>query len=341
MTGTDRDAARRAFADAAGWGNAPETALPADASFRQYYRLNRADGTSTLIMDAPPDKEDVHPYIAVDEHLVSLGLSAPRILARDTEQGFLLLEDFGDGTFTNLFATGEADGPLYDLATDALIALHRAAGVAALDVPPYDMDVLLREALLLPDWLYPALTGHACLPEVRDAYARAWRAVFDSLPPVPDTLVLRDYHVDNLMRLDDRTGAAACGLLDFQDALIGPRAYDLVSLLEDARRDIDVDIIARCRARYSAGMGTLLEDEDAFDRWYRALGAQRHAKVAGIFTRLMKRDGKPKYLIHIPRVVRLLRRHLETAPDLAPVAAWFATHLPTFDAPLPPPSDWG
>lgn len=321
----ERTAHRRAFAAKAGWGQAREQALPVDASFRRYFRLEQASG-SVLVMDAPPEREPLSPFVRVARHLVALGFSAPRILDIDEKEGFLLIEDFGDRTFTRLLADGDDEDALYELAVDTLAALHGRAEAGRIALPRYDLAPLLEEAALFVDWYWPEQRGSACPDAVREAYFEAWRQVFAALPALPPTLVLRDFHVDNLMLLKGREGLAACGLLDFQDALIGPPAYDLVSLLEDARRDIDPARADRLYRRYCAAIGDL--DEASLAASYAALGAQRHAKVAGIFLRLLRRDGKSAYLKHVPRVLALLDRQLRQAPVLAPMQAWMATHMP-------------
>lgn len=329
-TQDERDAARRAFISSAGWGHAQEQPLPADASFRRYYRLV-AGQDSVLVMDAPPKREAVRPFLQIARHLLALGFSAPRILASDERAGFILLEDFGDRTFTRLLAEGAQEDALYNLAVDTLIALHRHRQASRIALPAYGLGPLLDEAALFVDWYWPEKFGRPCPMRLRQDYLEAWRLVCETVPRMPTTLVLRDFHIDNLMLLKGREGVKACGLLDFQDALIGCPAYDLVSLLEDARRDIDPDKVARYYRRYCAGMGDL--DEDALAICYAALGAQRHAKVAGIFLRLLRRDGKDAYLKHVPRVLRLLDRQLRQAPVLEPVRAWMDQHMPDLRVP--------
>jgi aminoglycoside/choline kinase family phosphotransferase len=321
---TERAAALDAFLAAAGWADAARDPLPGDASFRRYIRLRRGV-ESAMAMDAPPPREDVRPFLAVARHLAAMDFSAPRILAENTAEGFLMLEDLGDATFTRELAAGADEAALYRLATDLLIALHRRPDAAAADLPAYDDDRLLAEAALLVDWYVPAVTGRALDASLRDEYLALWRAVFGPARAVPETLVLRDYHVDNLMVLPGREGIAACGLLDFQDAVIGPVAYDLVSLLEDARRDLAPGLAEAMTERYLAAFPAL--DPAALDVSYAVLGAQRSAKIIGIFTRLCRRDGKPHYLRHIPRVWRLLEGDLRH-PALADLESWFARHLP-------------
>ena len=321
----ERAQAIASFLAAAGWDKARLSPLAGDASFRRYLRLDGAGGRA-MLMDAPPPQEDVRPFLAVARLLHAMALSAPRILAEDSAAGLLLLEDFGDGTFTRLLAAGAAEEPLYALAVDVLIAINRRfAGAAADFLPPYDEARLLAEAALLVDWYLPAITGVPVDPALRQSYLDLWRELLPAACAVPQTLVLRDYHVDNLMRLDDRQGLEVCGLLDFQDAVRGPMSYDLVSLLEDARRDVPAVLAEAMRERFLAGFPAL--DRAAFDRSYALLGAQRNCKIIGIFTRLHRRDGKPGYLRHIPRVWRWLEQDLRH-PALAPLGRWLDRHIP-------------
>lgn len=327
----DRAALIDRFLAEVGWPGAQRRVLAADASFRRYDRVWR-NGASAVLMDAPPPQEDIRPFLRVAHTLRALGLSAPEPFAADETAGLLLLEDLGDRTFTRALAAGADEAALYRLAIDVLIALHQSwaergvTGPEARALPAYDEARLLEEALLLPDWALPALTGRPTPRAVRDSYAAAWRAVLPlAYRGVPETLVLRDYHVDNLMHLEGRDGIAACGLLDFQDAVVGPASYDVVSLLEDARRDIAPGLVDAMRARYLDAFPAL--DRDAFMTSYAVLGAQRAAKIVGIFTRLCLRDGKPQYLAHMPRLWRLLDAGLRH-PALGPVAEWFDREIP-------------
>ena len=308
-----------AFLDRTGWGDVPAAPLAGDASFRRYYRLGR-NRSSVVLMDAPPPQEDVGPYVAVAALLRGLGFSAPEVLAEDRAEGFLLLEDFGDDTYTRLLARGADEPSLYRLAVDTLIALQRAPGTRGTpEIPPYDIERLLGEAALLVDWYSPLASA------LREEYLALWQAVLPDAVVSPPTLVLRDYHVDNLMLLPDRPGVRGCGLLDFQDAVTGPPSYDLVSLLEDARRDVPAPLRRAMTERYLAAFPAL--DRSAFLRAAAILAAQRHCKILGIFTRLWKRDGKRQYLAHIPRVWRLLGADLRH-PALTPIARWLDRHLP-------------
>jgi aminoglycoside/choline kinase family phosphotransferase len=319
---------RAGFLVRQGFAGAQLHALPADASFRRYFRLEGGP-RAALLMDSPPDRLDVRPFVTVATHLRRLGLSAPEPFAVDAVRGLVLVEDFGDATFTRLLGEGADEHALYELAIDTLAALQCAPMATSVAVPPYSRALLLTEASLLVEWFWPAHHGRVADPVLLDSWRAAWAAVFDSLPPAPTTLVLRDYHVDNLMRLDGRAGIAACGLLDFQDSLLGSPAYDLVSLLEDVRRDVPDALAAEMRARHAAAVAPT----PGFEAWYAALGAQRQAKILGLFVRLAVRDGKHGYLRHLPRSARLLARQLEN-PVLAPVAQWFAANFPDWQRPL-------
>jgi aminoglycoside/choline kinase family phosphotransferase len=331
----DRAARIAAFLAAAGWGAAERRTLAGDASFRRYDRLTRG-GESAVLMDAPPPEEDVRPFLAVAGILRGLGLSAPAIVAQDVAAGLLLLEDLGDGTYTRLLAGGADEAALYALAVDALIELQCRFDPAAALLPRYDETRLLGEAALLVDWYVPAMTGEAMPDALRQEYLDAWRAVLPQAAGAAPTLVLRDYHVDNLLHLPQRPGVAACGLLDFQDAVVGPASYDLVSLLEDARRDVAPALAERMIERYLAAFPTA--DRTAFLASYAVLGAQRNCKIVGIFTRLWRRDGKPQYLPHIARVWRLIERDL-AHPALAPVADFLARTIPSPLRGIPPRRD--
>ncbi len=319
-----RDSQIATFLASQGWAGVERRTLADDASFRRYERVSH-NGRGAVLMDAPPEKENIRPFIAVAKILRQLKLSAPNVLAQDTEQGFLLLEDLGDDTYTRVLATSpQREADLYLLATDLLIDLHRRFKTAG-TVPLYDDALLMTEAGLLLNWYLPAATGKPASESDRREYAKLWGVLFAQARDVPETLVLRDYHVDNLIWLPERDGVSACGLLDFQDAVIGPATYDLVSLLEDARRDIPPEIAKRCLNRYMAAFPNI--DMDAFQRSYAILGAQRSAKILGIFTRLDRRDGKPDYLGHLPRVWRWLESDL-THPVLSELRKWFDRVLP-------------
>lgn len=332
--GADRIRLAKKFLAENDWPDATLAVLADDASFRRYFTVGDRTRRAVL-MDAPPDKEATEPFARIARFLALKGFSAPAILAEDRDAGFLLIEDFGADTYTRLLNAGADEQALYSLATDTLIALHQTVpdGTAprAL-VPVYDWPTYWRELSLLTDWYWPAVMNKPCPEDVRAEFETLWRRALDALDAgsnggkkIPNSLVLRDFHVDNMIRLPDRPGTAACGLLDFQDALVGPVAYDLVSLLEDARRDVPEALARAMKARYLAAFPDL--DQDMFMAAYAALGVQRSVKILGIFTRLDRRDGKPTYLRHIPRVWRWIEGGLRH-PDLSDIRAWFDRSLP-------------
>jgi aminoglycoside/choline kinase family phosphotransferase len=321
---SERDRLRADFVRRAGWGDAGERLLAGDASFRKYFRLSRPRA-SAVVMDAPPPQEDVRPFVRIGRHLIDLGLSAPVIHAIDEANGFLLLEDLGDDTFARVLAAGADEGELYARATDVLVVLHDAGPRALLPgLGAYAGEALIDAAMLLPEWYLPAATGQPTPDEETIAYRAAWRACLTNLAPMPDTLLLRDYHKDNLLWLPMRPGVRACGLLDFQDAQQGHPSYDLVSLIEDARRDVPAAVHAACFGRYVAEAG--LDGQD-FACGFALMAAQRHARIIGLFVRLLERDGKPEYLPHLPRVWRLFERCLRH-DALQPLRAWVDRLLP-------------
>lgn len=328
---TDRERHIVEFLKAAGWGDAARAPLAGDASFRTYERLRR--GTATRVfMDAPPPMEDTVPFIAIDTAFRSQGYSAPEILAADTKRGFLLLEDLGDDLFTHMIGKA-GEEVLYAAAVDLLVDLQSrpvADDVTAdfgvtYRIPAYSEALLLEEARLLTDWYIPNVAGEPLAAAAIEEFDRIWRELLARARHGGDCLVHRDYHADNLVWLPDRESHARVGLLDFQDAVIGPPAYDLVSLLEDARRDVSEGVVEAMLDRYC---DLKVDDAAAFRMSYDILGAQRNTKIIGIFTRLYRRDGKQGYLKLIPRVWRLLEADVDR-PALAPYRAWLDRHVPT------------
>ncbi len=309
-----------AFLAEAGWGDAEVDPIPGDASFRRYFRLCGLDGERAMLMHAPPPQEDPEPFLDVAKWLTEHGLRAPEIFAAQPQAGWVLLEDFGNDRMRDwLDEHPDEEVAAYEGAIDALVELHRCP---AGPFPPYDMQTYQTEAALFTEWYCPAMG----LQVDSDGYAAAWEAALQAMASSDSrrVTVLRDYHAENIMLLGDPASRAPQGLIDFQDALVGHPAYDLVSLLQDARRDVSEELEAAMLARYL----DRAETEGDFAGDYARLGAQRNAKIVGIFTRLFKRDGKPRYLELIPRVWKAMERDL-THSALEPVAHWFDANIPT------------
>lgn len=343
MTGsptTERARARAAFLHAAGWGAATLAAFPGDASTRSYFRLTGGESPA-ILMDAPggaeapacpPDADpktrsqlgynamarlagpDTAAFAAMAQALVARGFSAPHILEADLDAGFLILEDLGDDLFARVIPQRAHEGTLYAAAVDALAAIHRSSFEAepsafgrSWRIQDYDATALLAETHLFLDWYAPE-RGAAPSQAARADWDAAWRAAFAGLDAHAPGLILRDYHAENLIWRPDRAAEASVGLLDFQDALFGHPAYDLVSLIEDARRDVPRDLAEPLTRRFFDKAG--LADRAAFDAAAAVLAAQRNAKILGIFVRLARRDGKAKYLELLPRVAAHFVRDL-------------------------------
>jgi aminoglycoside/choline kinase family phosphotransferase len=316
-----------------GWGWATRAPLAGDASARRYERLTRKGALAgAILMDVPPESGlDVRPFVAVTAWLRAGRFSAPEILAADQRRGLLLLEDLGDDLFARLCASEPRRQPaLYAAAVDLLAALQRRPPPGS-DVgwspPPYDMAVLMREARLAVEWYLPAATGRAVPPDLAAEFEALAEAAFAPVatPVVP---ILRDYHAENLIWLPRRHGHRRVGLLDYQDMLVGHPAYDLASLLEDARRDVGPDLARAMLAGYLAASGG---EPEAYTEAFHRLAAQRNLKIIGLFTRLCRRDGKPRYLGYLPRAWQHLVRDL-AHPDLAELGSFVARHLPPPEA---------
>jgi N-acetylmuramate 1-kinase len=343
-----------AFLDTTPYAAAGTNHLQGDASTRSYARL-LLPGRGAILMNSPPQPdgppirdgkpysalvhlaEDVTPFVAVAGALRDCGLSAPAIYAFDLERGFIVLEDFGDKVFGAEAARGRDLAELWKPAVDVLVALASCPppdrlpieGHAAYRLPAYDAEAMLIEASLLIDWFWPALHGREAPPALAEEFAALWRPILEGAAKSDLGWVLRDYHSPNLMWLPEREGIKRVGILDFQDALRGPLAYDLVSLLQDARLDVPEPLERDLLARYCAARGAQSQQfsSDQFVSLYATLGAQRNSKILGIFARLAKRDGKRGYLAHIPRVARYLERDL-AHPALAELCRFYAREFP-------------
>ena len=308
----------REFLNATAWSNAACEPLTGDASARKYFRLQK-DKQSAVLMDASSVLESVAPFIQISQHLHQLGFSVPAILARSDGKGLLLLEDFGDATFTRLLDNPCEPEKLYTLATDVLIALHQHPQATPKDLRVYHPEKMLEDIGLFLEWRTPTISEAG-----KAEFKTVWREVLPLAHQVPASLLLRDYHVANLMLLPGREGVRQAGLLDFQDAYQGPITYDLVSLLEDARRDVPEELGEKMLARYLARSPAL--DRKAFETSLAILAALRHTRVLAIFERLSQHEGKHDYKkLYSPRVERLLQRALRH-PMLAGVKRWMERH---------------
>jgi aminoglycoside/choline kinase family phosphotransferase len=353
----ERDASE--FLRRSGWGDADVTPLPRDASSRHYARL-RLDGRGALLMDQPRDSEappspeiagelerqvldyntvarlagaDTRRFQAVAEYLQGSGLAAPQIYAADHHRGFVILEDFGDGLFADVLADGGDEYELYRAAVEVLAKLHAEPApvrlAAGMPLHDYDEAAMLAETDLLTEWLLPLALGRIATAAERGEHRALWRAALDGIAGHDKVLVHRDYHAQNLIWMPARAGLDRVGLIDFQDAVAGSRAYDLISLTEDARRDVSPQLAERSTAHYLAAMRSQSRplDEARFRTEMAVMAAQRNAKIVGIFARLYRRDGKPRYLALLPRVWGHLERDL-AHPALAGLRAWYDRTIP-------------
>lgn len=345
-----RSLAMRAFLDRAGWGKARRRHFVGDASARSYEVVSLPGMEPRVLMNSPPlvlgppvrdgrayaeiahTSRTVAAFVAIDRALAAGGVTVPEIFAQDLDEGFLLTGHLGSGSF--LDAEGRPVAERYAAAAGLLAFMHgrswpyslKAAPGVVHDVPPFDRDAMLIEADLLVDWYVPAVTGAPAGEAVRSAYRAEWNSLIDRLAGAETTLMLRDFHSPNIVWRPDREGHDRLGILDFQDALVGPGAYDLASLAMDARVTVPVEIEKTTfdtyvAARQAAGPF----DAEAFAEAYAIMAAQRNSKILGIFVRLDRRDGKPAYLKHLPRIRDYLRRSL-AHPALAGLRAFYEKH---------------
>ena len=348
----ERIAAVRDFLDRSSHGGARRERLAGDASARSYERLTIGSRRVILMNsprrpDGPPVRkglpysavarlaEDVKPFVAIANGLRQHGFSAPEIYAADLDLGLLILEDLGDRVVVEGDPPAPSE-PCYQTAVDVLVALHRLALADTPPVtpeiihtiPPYDLDALMIEVELLLDWYMP-YRGANVSAAARDKFLALWRAALAPVVEAPKTWVLRDFHSPNLLWLPERDGIARLGILDFQDAVMGPAGYDLASLLQDARVDVTEEMEIELLSRYARARRETDPDFDlaGFLTIYATLAAQRASKILGIFARLDRRDGKPQYLRHLPRVWDYLQRSL-ALPQLAGLDVWYRMHVP-------------
>lgn len=323
---SDRASLKTGFLGCTGWGDAESVLVAGDASNRAYERLTLQQKTC-ILMDAPPHKgEDVRPFIFVTQALRDAGLSAPEIYASDPDHGFLLIEDLGDDLFARLIAdNADLEAPLYEAAVDVLLHLHRTLPPK---LPRYDARLMTEVASLAFDWYQRGATG-SVNADGRKAFQDAFQSTLAPLESGAPVLIQRDYHAENLIWLPGRQGLRRVGLLDYQDAMLGHPAYDLVSVLQDARRDVSPDLQRSMVDRYISRSDT---DPKAFDAAYAVLGLQRNLRILGVFARLSMAYGKPHYVDLVPRVWG----HIETGLD-HPAAEAFASLIRS-ELPVPTPA---
>ena len=350
MARVARSLAIREFLDRSGWLGADRAHLAGDASARSYETV-RLEGTDAVVlMNSPPlvlgppvrngrayaeiahTARSVSAFVAIDRLLLAAGFSVPAILAQDLDHGFLLTGNLGSASF--LGPDGEPLAERYEAAAELLAELHGRSWPASAEaapgvvhqIPPFDRDAMLIEAELLLDWYLPALAGRQPTASERAGFAEVWHAALDRLAGAEQSLVLRDYHSPNIIWRAEKSGRDRLGLIDFQDALIGPSAYDVASLAMDARVTVAPAIEKRTVEAYvQARRGAGAFDRGAFEESYAVMAAQRNSKILGIFVRLDRRDGKPAYLKHLPRIRAYLRRAL-AHPALAPMRAFYERH---------------
>jgi aminoglycoside/choline kinase family phosphotransferase len=297
----------------------PQTIAPAssDASFRRYFRISEASGRTFVVMDAPPGKEDVRPYLKVTNLLERIGVHVPHVHEQDINQGFLLLEDLGSTLYLARLHAGDDPDRLYGDALNALAQIQVQGRDAAAELAPYDREALLRELSLMPEWFCAKHLALAPSAAEQATVAAAFEFLITEALAQPKVFVHRDYHSRNLMV----TGARNPGVIDFQDAVCGPIGYDLVSLLKDCYISWPRERVERWvsgyRARIIANGGPGGRDDREFLRWFDLIGVQRHIKVLGIFARLWYRDGKNGYLKDLPLTLEYVRDTCKRYPELA------------------------
>ncbi len=318
----DRGTLLRTFLSDTGWGNAKSEILAGDASNRRYDRLEDPLLGRAVLMDAPPDKgEDIRPFIEIADHLRHIGLSAPKIIASDTESGFLILEDLGDGLYTHVVKQdAKLESELYRAATKVVFVTQQ-------NPPPDDLNAfgpteMADASLLAVDWYLKHMAPNAL--DIRDEFQQRVLAVLEQNLQGDLVLVQRDYHAGNLVWLPERDGVERVGLLDFQDAVLGHPAYDLASLLKDARRDVGCAVQGECIEHFIELTRT---DPATFRAAFSACSAQRNLRILGIFTRLCIRDKKPDYSDFMPRVWRNLLDDFQD-PSLQEFGQWIIGHFP-------------
>jgi len=323
------------FVKANGWEGATSKLLVDQASFRRYYRLTK-NGKTIVLLDSPnpnAPQERLPNVVAYAKILNDLGLRAPKVEAVDLETGFALIEDFGDDVFSAVFDRGADKAPYLTNAMDCLIHLHRNLDPAVMPALGNDLDYFLWENPYFTNWFWPARNNHETPPDVAAEYLDLWKKLLTGLPPIDKTMCMTDYHAPNLMALPDGKGIQSVGIIDFQDSILATPVYDVMSLLEDDRRDLDDETSFALRQRYRDAMKDKI-DPELFDLHYAVASAQRHAKNMGNFVRIAVQKNSPVWLTYIPVATKWFDRALHSHPYLAPMQKWFAKHSPDYNEPL-------
>lgn len=319
-----------------GWDNVQSSLLVDQASFRRYYRLTRADGKTMVLLDSPnpnAPQERLPNVVAYSEILNGIGLRAPHVHAVDLDLGFALLEDFGDDVFSSLFDKGADKKQYLTDAMDCLIHLHRNLDPSKMSALGNDLDYFLWENPYFTNWFWPARNNYETPPDISAEYLSLWKKLLTELPPIEKTMCMTDYHAPNLMALKDGKGITSVGIIDFQDSILASPVYDVMSLLEDDRRDLSDDIGLALRNRYREAMKDKI-DPELFDLHYAVASAQRHAKNMGNFVRIAVQKNAPIWLTYIPVATKWFDRALHSHDYLAPMQKWFARHSADYNEPL-------
>ena len=299
--------------------------LKSDASFRKYFRIYIKNKKSLLLVNSPKEKENNYGYLKVASIYEKINLSVPKIFDFDNSKVFFLIEDFGSNTYKNSLRNGESEFKLYNLATDVLIYVNNQPKNLGSYLPKYTNKKFIDEALLFLDWYWPAIFKKKVNIKIKNEFIKIWKSLLRNNIKTNKVLVHRDFHIDNLFFLKNRENIKSCGLIDFQDAVIGPSSYDLLSLLEDARRNVNKKIINRMYDKFTKKFSK--KEKEIFLNEYKVLAVNRHLKVLGIFTRLFLRDKKKSYLKHIPRLWKLVEYNLESEP-LIKLSDWIKKYFP-------------
>ena len=298
--------------------------IVADASFRKYYRVTSNKKTFIFVY-SPKKKENNAGYIKISKFFNKIGLSVPKIIDYDENKGFFLIEDFGSNTYSKCISQGVNQYKLYNLATRNIVHLQKKSHEWLKKFPKYTNQKFIDEVKLFTSWYWPYIFKKKCKIQIVNSFIKIWRDLLRIGLKTEKVVVHRDFHIDNLFFLKRREGINACGLIDFQDAVVGPASYDLLSLLEDARRTVNKKIVMQIYNQFVKNLSN--KKKKIFKIEYEILAAQRHTKVIGIFTRLFLRDKKKKYLKNIPRLWKMLENNLESE-KLLELKLWFDEYFP-------------